>query len=337
MADQPAVSPERIFGILNAYQRSAALKTAVELDLFTQIAEGYDTVVGLHDQCNTSERGIRILCNYLVVLELLVKDGERYALTPESSMFLSRGSQAYLGDTARFLLSPHITDPFANLTDAVRKGGTAGGSEGSLEPEHPMWVDFARSMIGMVTPAAHAIADLLGINPEQECNVLDVAAGHGVYGITIAQRCPKAKVVALDWPNVLKVALENAQRAGVMERYRTIEGSAFEVEFGSGYDVILLTNFFHHFDISTCESLMRKVRSALHEDGRAVTLEFIPNEDRVSPPIAAGFSLTMLAGTPAGDAYTFSEYERMFQSTGFSRVELESLPFSPQQVVVAYP
>src|SRR5204863_9150698 len=122
---------------------------------------------------------------------------------------------------------------------------------------------------------------------------------------------PNAEIVAQDWPNVLEVAQENARAAGVSDRYRTLPGSAFDVEFGSGYDLILLTNFLHHFDVPTCERLLRKVHAALGEGGRAVTLEFVPNEDRVTPPDQAAFSLNMLALTPGGDAYTFAALDSM--------------------------
>jgi cyclopropane fatty-acyl-phospholipid synthase-like methyltransferase len=141
--------------------------------------------------------------------------------------------------------------------------------------------------------------------------------------------------VALDWPNVLEVAKENAKKAGVESRYRTIPGSAFEVEYGTGYNLVLLTNFIHHFDLPTCEKMLKKVHAALAAGGRAVTLDFIPNEDRVSPPMAASFSLMMLGGTPSGDAYTFSEYQRVFATAGFSRTELHQLPPSYEQVVIA--
>jgi cyclopropane fatty-acyl-phospholipid synthase-like methyltransferase len=129
---------------------------------------------------------------------------------------------------------------------------------------------------------------------------------------------------------------ENARNAAVSDRYRTIEGSAFDVEYGSGYDLVLLTNFLHHFDTATCETLLRKVHAALADGGRAVTLEFVPNEDRISPPEAAGFSMMMLGGTPSGDAYTFSELERMFSNAGFARSEIHPLPPSIEQVVISH-
>jgi len=182
---------------------------------------------------------------------------------------------------------------------------------------------------------AERLAQLLDAEAAHPSKVLDVAAGHGLYGIALARHNPQAEVVALDWRNVLTVAEENAEAAGVDERYRTLPGSAFEVEFGSDYDLILLTNFLHHFDPPTIEHLLRKVHAALKPGGRAVTLEFIPEEDRVSPPIPAAFSLIMLAGTPGGDAYPFSEYERMFRNAGFATSELHPLPPTFFRVVLA--
>jgi hypothetical protein len=86
---------------------------------------------------------------------------------------------------------------------------------------------------------------------------------------------------------VLKVAKGNAQKAGVGDRYETLPGSAFEVNYGGPYDIVLLTNFPHHFDFATCVGLLRRVRAALKPGGKAAALEFVPNEDRVSPPMAA--------------------------------------------------
>jgi hypothetical protein len=119
-------------------------------------------------------------------------------------------------------------------------------------------------------------------------------------------------------------------------RYHTIPGSAFEVDFGTGYDLVLFTNFFHHFDPPTCELLMKKALASLNKGGRAVTLEFVPNEDRISPPVQAAFSLMMLVTTPAGDAYTFTEYEQMFGNAGYARSELRDLTMSPQRLIISY-
>src|SRR2546430_2011319 len=135
---------------------------------------------------------------------------------------------------------------------------------------------------------------------------------------------------------IAKFDLEGAARPRrVADRHTTRPGSAFEVEFGDGYDFVLLTNIFHHFDVPTCEKLMRRVHTALKPAGKAITLEFVPNEDRVSPPVAAAFSLVMLAGTDAGDAYTFEQYEKMFGNVGFAKTNLHPVPDMPQQVLLS--
>jgi ubiquinone/menaquinone biosynthesis C-methylase UbiE len=333
-AQTPQPSPEHFFRMVNSYQATAALKAAVELELFTAIAEGNRTAQSIAERCGASERGVRILCDYLVVVGLLTKDEGVYGLTQDSAIFLDRRSPAYMGGSLEFLLAPTLIANFEDLAGVVRRGGTLSEAGGTVSVENPLWVKFARAMAPMAAPVAGALPPLAGVGSGRQ-KVLDIAAGHGLYGLAFAQHNPEAEVVALDWPAVLEVAKENAEKMGVVERFSTIEGDAFNAEFGEGYDVILLTNFLHHFDPPTCEQLLRKVRAALNEGGVALTLEFVPNEDRVTPPVSAAFSLMMLAGTPAGDAYTYPELERMFANAGFSSSEAHQLPASPQQVIVS--
>jgi len=165
---------------------------------------------------------------------------------------------------------------------------------------------------------AELLAGLLTAEQVPRFRVLDIAAGHGLYGIAIAKRYARAEIVAVDWPNVLEVARENARTAGVSDRFCTIAGSAFEVDYGDGYDLALLVNFLHHFDVATIEETPRKVCESLTARGQAAILEFIPDEDRISPRVPAAFSLMMLTVTPCGDAYTYSEYERLLRRAGSS-------------------
>jgi SAM-dependent methyltransferase len=329
-------TPQLLFQTLGAYQHTEALKAAIELEVFTAIAEGNHAVDGISRRCNASERGTRILCNYLCIIGFLEKTGDQYNLTPESAVFLDKHSPAYLGGAADFLLSPSLTDAFKDLAGVVRKGGTTIANEGTVSPDNPIWVKFARAMAPMVGMPAKLIAQLVDEKADRRLRILDIAAGHGVFGLAFATNNPSAEIVAQDWANVLEVARENAVKAGVMDRYGLLPGSAFDVDYGTGYDIVLLTNFLHHFDPPTCEKLLVKVHAALAAGGRAVILEFVPNEDRISPPQAAGFSLMMLGSTPSGEAYTFSDLDRMARNAGFSGCEHRPLPPSFQTVVIAH-
>jgi 2-polyprenyl-3-methyl-5-hydroxy-6-metoxy-1,4-benzoquinol methylase len=328
-------SPERIFGVLNAFHSSAALKTAIELDIFTVIAEGADRANAIALRVNAAERGVRILCDYLTIHGFLTKSDDRYALTQESAIFLNRHSPGYMGTLAGFLTSEVPKKSFDGLTETVKKGGTTVAQGDNTKPNDDLWVAFARTMAPLTTVSAGFIAELADAKEGEACKVLDIAAGHGMFGITIAKRNPNAQITAVDWAPVLAVAKENAAATGVADRVSFRPGSAFEADLGEGYDIVLLTNIFHHFDIPTCEKLMRRVHAALKPGGKAITLEFVPNEDRITPPMAAAFSLIMLAETDAGDAYTFSQYEKMFRSAGFVRTTLHPVPEMPQQVLLS--
>lgn len=327
-------TPALLFDTFNAYQRTQAVKAGIDLELFTAIAEGKTNAKDIAQRCGASERGTRILCDFLVISGFLTKQGSNYELTPDSAMFLDKRSPAYMGTVTEFILSPQLMDNFDHLTEAVRKGGTAGDTK-PLEPDHPMWVKFARAMQPMTIIPSQLIAKLVDPTADKKLRILDIAAGHGRYGLAFAKQNPHAEVTAVDWPNVLEVAKENAQAVGVTDRYQTKPGSAFDVDFGTGYDVVLLTNFLHHFDKETCETLLRKVHAALGDGGRAVTLEFVPNDDRVTPPQAAAFAMTMLGVTPAGDAYTFAELEQMFRNAGLARSEMHELPPTIQRVIIS--
>ena len=331
-----APTPDLVYETLIAHQRTAALRAAIELEVFRAIGEGPGDVSSLARQCSASERGVRILCDYLTIIGLLQKEGGRYRHTPVSAMFLDPRSPASVASTARFLSNPAVFGSFEHLAEVVRSGRTTLPGQGTVEPENPVWVDFAKSMAPMMAPLSAPVAGIVLEGLKGPIRALDIAAGHGLFGIELAKQNREARIVALDWAPVVEVARSNARKAGVESRYEVIPGSAFEVNYGGPYDVVLLTNFLHHFDPPTCIGLLKKVRAVLQPGGRAAALEFVPNEDRVSPPMAAGFSLIMLASTASGDAYTFREFESMYRAAGFERISAHPLPVGAHTVVLGH-
>jgi len=328
--------PGLLFETLTAYRRTAALKGAIDLDLFTTIAAGARTPTAIATACNADERGVRILCDCMVSLGFLEKNADAYALSGTAAEFLDRRSARYMGAMADFLDAPAIRIAFSDVAAAVRRGGTVLEGDGTMEPEHPVWVDFASAMAGRATLTAEPLVALLAPDARRPFRILDVAAGHGLFGIAFLRHHPMAQVVAVDWPAVLDEARNHARTADVADRFQAVAGDIFTVELEGEYDAVLLANFLHHFDAPTCVRLLRRLHRVLSPGGRAVTLDFIPNEDRISPGSVPLFNLTMLATTRRGEAHTFSEYERMFREAGFSGSELCALPPTPQRVVVSH-
>ena len=328
------LNPGIVFEMVQAHQRTAALKAAIDLDIFSAVGKGPGDAASIARHAKASERGIRILCDFLVINGVLAKENGRYKHTPSSAAFLDPASPACMASVAHFLSESAIMQADAQLAEIVRSGRTNLPGQGTVELENPIWVEFAEKMAPMMGPMAGPLGAVVLDGHNGPMRVLDIAAGHGLFGIEIAKQNPQAHVTGLDWAPVLRVALKNAEKAGVKDRYNMLPGSAFEVEFGGPYDAVLLTNFLHHFDKPANVGLLKKVRAALKPGGRAATLEFVPNEDRVSPPMPAAFAMTMLTTTAEGDAYTFAELSTMYTEAGFKGVTAHPIPKSPHTIVM---
>jgi 2-polyprenyl-3-methyl-5-hydroxy-6-metoxy-1,4-benzoquinol methylase len=327
-------SPQLFFDTINAFQKSGALKAALELGIFTVIGPTPSTAAEIAGRCQCPERGIRILTDYLVILGFLTKHNDRYSLTADSAFFLDKSSPAYLGRTVDFFLKPALTEAFSELAGTVRKGRLHTSEQGTTAPDHGVWLDFARAMGPMMAPIAQGAAELVPLDPSREARVLDISASHGSYGIAFARKNPRAHLVALDWEAVLTITEENARVAGLAGRFSKIAGDAFTADLGADYDVVLVPNFLHHFNAADCTRFLRRVYAALRPGGRVLIVEFVPNEDRVTPPPAAGFAFVMLGTTPEGDAYTFAEYSAMLTNAGFHDATLHPLPPTAESAII---
>jgi SAM-dependent methyltransferase len=326
------VSPALFVSGIWGYQLTAALKAALELDLFTAIGEGCDEPVALAERTAASQRGVRILCDFLTVKGFLEKAAGRYRLTPSTATFLDQKSPAYMGSVLGFLTSPEMIELIlADPAAVVRAGGSPGLA--NIAPDNPVWIKFAQSMEAWAAPQARLVVERASTWPQPPRKVLDIAASHGLYGIMLAEAFPACEVTAVDWGIVLDVARKNARERGVADRFRFVPGSAFDVDWGGDFDLVLLPHFLHHFDPEACVSLLGKIRGSLAPGGRVIAAEFVPHADRVSPPDPAAFAYVMLTTTPQGDAYTKEDYAGMAHAAGFSGVEVSAMTPLPQSLV----
>src|ERR1039457_233681 len=205
-------NPGLVMEMVQAHQRTAALKAAIELDVFRAVGDGPGDVASIARHCSASERGTRILCDFLVINGVLVKEEGHYRHTPTSAAFLDPRSPACMASVAQFMSNPALRDPYDNLAEVVRNGRTTLPGDGTVEPENPVWVQFAEQMAPMMGPMAGPLAAVVLEGHSGPMRVLDIAAGHGLFGIEIAKQNSEAQVTGLDWAQVLKVAVENARK-----------------------------------------------------------------------------------------------------------------------------
>lgn len=333
-AGQVLLDPNALQQLMFAFLKSALLRTAIDLELFTHVAHGRRTAAAIATASGADERGVRIVADALSAIGLLAKSGGEYALTPLTEMMLVKDSPAYAGAFTRITLNPRLWAAVGRLTETVRTGVPP---ETIVDvPGHEFWEEFSIASAGISVAGAHAVAEHLGLDPDRPAELLDVAVGSGVYGFTALERLPKAHLTSLDWENVLAQARRIAEQRGVADRVTWLAGSAFDAPLPpSHFDAILMSHFLHHFSAAENTKLLRRLFTALKPGGRLLVHDFVPDEARAAHEPALLFAVIMLSTTRQGDVYTPAEYRSQFENAGFRDVSLHPLPFGGSSVLVA--
>jgi 2-polyprenyl-3-methyl-5-hydroxy-6-metoxy-1,4-benzoquinol methylase len=313
---------------------TAVVGSAIELGVFATIARGARDADAIARAIECPVRSTQMVVDALSVLGLLVKQNEAYRLSPLAEVHLVPDSPMYMGGIAEIFNSATMWQNLAALKDAVRAGGTVQHSHAET-PQNPFWEIFARSSTVMALPgamgAAAVVKEHLAARPR--ARVLDVAAGSGMYGLTVARENPNVELTLLDWPNVLVETRRTVERIGIEPaRVRYLEGNLFDLEWAGPYDVILLSHIFHHFEADVCQRLMGKVAGALGPSGYAVVHDFLTDQEN---PAGRMFSITMLAWTRKGQAFGSADYRRWFVEAGLRPMGVQPIPEMPTALLSA--
>ena len=321
--------------MLQGAQLAAVLSSAIELGVFAALAGGALPLDKIAGRIESPVRSTRILLDALAVVGLLSKDGASYGLGPLAAAHLVPDRPGYVGGMSGIVANQTMWAAMGRLKDAVRAGGSVLDDHGEI-PRHPFWEVFAQGSVGMAAAGAAGIEGILHgwIASRPSVRVLDVAAGSGMYGYTLA-RNPNVQLTTLDWPNVLVHTRKTAERVGVdASRVRYLEGNLFELDWAGPYDVVLLSQIYHHFDPETCLGLTKKAAAALAPGGKVVVHDFIA-DSALKNPAAAMFSVTMLIWTRHGEAFSLQDYEKWFSQAGLAQPKVHSFEGMPSSVLVA--
>jgi ubiquinone/menaquinone biosynthesis C-methylase UbiE len=187
-------------------------------------------------------------------------------------------------------------------------------------------------------PAASALGEHLQISKARDSvNVLDIAAGSGVWGIALAKQSPNVKLAAVDWPDVLKVTDRVARRHGVGNRLTKIPGDLLKVNYGNGHHIATLGHILHSEGPSRSRKLLKKTFDALSPGGTIAIAEFMVNDDRTGPPMGLLFAVNMLVNTRDGDTFSFKEMSGWLREAGFRNPRLLEVPAVSPLVLATKP
>ena len=310
------LTPERIMQMAFGYAPPLILEAAIRHRVFDLLDNGAKSGDELSRASETSPRGMKILLNALVGLEFLAKQGDEYALTPESAAFLVSSKPGYRGAFFQHV-SDQLVPKWLELTEVVRTGKPA-AAVNVQGPGAEFFEQFVESLFPMSYHVAQALADELRVpQASGTIRVLDLAAGSGVWGIGIAQKSSQVQVTAVDWAGVIPVTRRMAARHGVADRFRFVEGDLLEAVFGSGFHIATLGHIVHSEGEERSRKLFAKTFEALASGGTIAIAEWLVNNDRTGPLHSLIFAVNMLVNTEQGDTYSFEELKSWLEATGF--------------------
>ncbi len=315
------------------YAPGLIVEAALDCGVFNVLDKSPRTVNELARTTKASVRGLTAILNALVGLGLLDRNDNRYALTPESATFLVPGKPAYQG--AFFWHQTRQLIPnWLQLRKVVRTGRPAiSGNREAVGSK--FFAGFVEGIFPLSYRAAQTLGDHLKISKSSSpVSVLDIGAGSGVWGITLAEQSPNVTVLAVDWPRVLPVTRRIAKRHGVGDRLKVRAGDFSKADFGNGHQIATIGHILHSEGAERSQRLLRKTFAALAPGGTIVISEFLPDEDRKGPPPALMFAVNMLVHTEAGNTFTFGEISSWLKKAGFKNPRLLPAP-GPSPLILA--
>lgn len=319
--------PSSIDQISGGYRAAQVLFTANRLGVFSAVGEGSCSSSRLAQMLEANPRGMRILCDALASLGLLIKEDGVYRNSADALEYLLPGKAK--SQTAMMLHAAKLYERWGKLYDVVKTGIPV--SDGTIDPRLAGdEASFAQAMADVARLSARQVVELVDISKTR--NMLDVGGGPGLYAIEFARANPSLRATVFDSESTLTVTRVNVEAAGLSDRVALQPGDALKDDIGSGYDFILVSNLIHSFSYDANRRLTQKCARALLPEGRLCIKDFFLDSDRTSPNWCALFSVNMLVGTEEGDCYTVEEAREWMENAG---LVLDSVIAQPPQSTLA--
>jgi ubiquinone/menaquinone biosynthesis C-methylase UbiE len=320
---QTIQTSDRIQDALYGFARSQLLFTAIDLDVFTAIHEGHDTLELLISRVNADPRALRIFLDGLVGIGFLEKHEQRYQLPEDIHQYLIQGSPAYMGGMVQH--GKRLYENWMLLTDVVRSGQPAGGAQ-SLADIEAYFAELVQGLYVSNYPTAKKLARALLQNGDANLSVLDVAGGSGVWSIALLEQEPGSRATVLDYPTVVEITEGYVRQHGLEARYDYLPGDLELLDFPEArFDLAILGNICHAIGPYSSQKLLQNVALSLKPGGRIAIVDFLPDDERSRPGWPLIFGVNMLICTPDGDVFTLKQYRQWLEEAGFTDIRREEL------------
>jgi SAM-dependent methyltransferase len=311
--------PSPLMQVLSGARVNAALITAMEMRICGHLAEGACSAGDLAKRAGISERGALALLDLLVALGACGVEGGVYRNSPLGDAYLVPGKPTYIGDEEAVMFRA-MSPSWARFSDVVRTGKPA------HEVDSPKMLDFWTALTPAIgrrqRPLAEEAIRSMGLT-EGEPSLLDVGGGAAVYSLAVLRLNPRARATQLDWPHVNKIALDEIAKAGLTDRFTTIDGDFRTTPPGGPYDIAVLSNIVHQEPEDSARDLMKRLGAALRPGGRLLVSDFVVDDGRTGPAFPLTFNMNMLLSTSGGRSYERRDIARLYREAGFAEPTFE--------------
>ncbi|TSA09507.1 MAG: methyltransferase domain-containing protein [Deltaproteobacteria bacterium] len=307
-------NPGKLLEVSGSYWKACALHAAVKLGVFTVI--GAEELSGgeVARKLNGDERGVTMLLNALVAMNLLVRADDKYSNTSAGLSFLSKTSPEYIGHM--IMHHHHLVDSWFQLDQAVKTGKPVRKRASYSDEE---WRESF--LMGMFNLAMNLAPRLVaGIDISDRRHLLDLGGGPGTYAIHFCLNNPRLKATVYDLPTTRPFAEKTIERFGLSDRIDFVNGDYLEEGVEGVYDVAWLSHILHGEGPEDAGRLIRKAVSVLEPGGMIIIHDFILNDTMDGPLFPALFSLNMLLGTARGQSYSEKQIMDMLAGSGVREI-----------------
>ena len=318
---------EQIREMAYSFQESRVLLSAIELKIFSILDKHMMKSGEVAEKIKCNERATDRLLNALCGMGLLKKVKGRFYNTDLSYKYLVEGNSDFMGSLYH---TNHLWNTWNFLTESVKQGSAFKGDQNKKEKED--WVEaFIGAMHYRGVKQARIIAAMLDL--EDVKKMLDIGGGSAAFSMELVKKNPAVQATVVDLPHVIPLTKKYVERESLSNNFSFIEGNYLSDDFGSGYDLILLSAIIHINNYEQNKELIGKCAASLNKNGKIIISDFVMNEDRAAPHYGTLFALNMLVGTECGDTYTENEMKEWMTSAGLSNIERKNTSFGSDLII----
>lgn len=320
----PAATP--LLDLNFGFARSRVLDTALELRLFTAIAQGIQTCSALAAMIDCDHQALQRLLDALVGLELLECTSAVYRLSPLAMTYLVEGQSGYIGSHLRAVIEQW--DSWGELTQVVHSGHKRPRQDWGS----PQGRGQNPGMFAQIFPLTFPIAWRAANQFEQplQGRVLDMFAGSGAWGIAMALCHPQVKIIARDEPALLESVRQNVQQFGLQDRFILQTGDVDECSFvPESFRLIIVSHACRFLGAHKSQELLKACYRLLQPGGTLLVVDVMSNQERTAPSTALLIQLSLFLNTQEGDVFTMAQFHNWLNAAGFEDIKDQRIGHMP--------